>query len=161
MSASTVANTPSTAAKDTKVDHSALRTNQAFIISLLILAFVVNFSMLVAFVCAVMIVGTLIPSAGLFKAVYFYALKPTGLAKPDVKRDNPEPHLFAQGVGGVFLLAASLALFTGQSVLGWALGWIVVALAALNLFGGICVGCIMYYGLNRLGVPGFSKAPVR
>lgn len=161
MSASTSATASSTTSRDTKVDHSALRTNQAFIISLLILAFVLNAPSLVAFVCAVMVIGTLIPSAGLFKAVYFYALKPTGIAKPDVKRDNPEPHLFAQGVGGVFLLASSLALFAGQSVLGWVLAWIVVALAALNLFGGICVGCIMYYALNRLGVPGFTKAPVR
>jgi hypothetical protein len=46
-------------------------------------------------------------------------------------------------------------------VLGWALSWIVVALAALNLFAGICVGCLMYYWLNRLGVPGFKYARIQ
>jgi hypothetical protein len=35
-----------------------------------------------------------------------------------------------------------------------------VALAALNLFAGICVGCLMYYWFNRLGVPGFKYARV-
>ncbi|MBX3083826.1 MAG: DUF4395 domain-containing protein [Anaerolineae bacterium] len=147
--------------KDRRVDHSALRTNQAFIIGLLILAFVLNAPILVAFVCAVMVIGTLNPSAGLFKAVYFYGLKPAGVVKPDVKQDNPEPHLFAQGLGGIFLLLASLALFSGASTLGWGLSWLVVALAALNLFAGICVGCIMYYQFNRLGVPGFTRAPLQ
>jgi Domain of unknown function (DUF4395) len=88
-------------------------------------------------------------------------LKPIKLVKPDVKHDNPEPHLFAQGLGSVFLAAAWLALLTGVATLGWALVWLVVALAALNLFAGICVGCIMYYQLNRFGVPGFTRAPLK
>jgi hypothetical protein len=46
------------------------------------------------------------------------------------------------------------------TVLGWVLTWFVVALAALNLFAGICVGCLMYYWFNRLGVPGFKYARV-
>lgn len=146
---------------DRKVDHSALRTNQIFIISLLVLAFVLDFWPLVAFVSAVMLVGTLIPTAGLFKAVYFYGLKPAGLVKPDIKLDNPEPHLFAQGLGGLFTLAAALAFVTGAATIGWALSWLVVALASLNLFAGVCVGCLMYYQLHRLGVPGFTRAPVQ
>jgi hypothetical protein len=77
-----------------------------------------------------------------------------------VRRDNPEPHLFAQGVGGTVLLAATLAFVANVSVLGWALSWIVVALAALNLFAGICVGCLMYYWFNRLGIPGFKYARI-
>lgn len=144
-----------------KVDHSALRTNQAFIIGLSVLAFVLNSWLLIAFVSAVMLVGTVFPSAGLFKAVYFSALKPRGWVKPDVKVDNPEPHLFAQGFGGVVLLIAVLALIGGVPVLGWALTWLVIALAALNLFAGVCVGCMMYYQFNRLGVPGFTQAPIQ
>lgn len=150
-----------TSTPDRKVDHSALRTNQAFIIGLLILAFVLNFWPLVGFVSAVMLIGTLFPSLSLFKAVYFSVLKPAGIAKPDVKVDNPEPHLFAQGVGGFVTLAATLLLSAGTNSLGWALSWLVVALAALNLFAGICVGCILYYQLHRLGVRGFVNAPIQ
>src|SRR5512135_920574 len=139
-----------------RVDHSALRTNQAFIIGFLVIAFVLDAQWLVAFVAAVMLIGTFFPKIALFKAVYWYVLKPLKIARPDVRRDNPEPHLFAQGVGGTVLLAATLAFWAGVSGLGWALAWIVVALAALNLFAGICVGCLMYYWLNRLGVPGFK-----
>ncbi len=143
-----------------KVDHSALRTNQAFIIALLLIGFVTDVKWLVAFVGAVMLIGTVLPKVALFKAVYGYALKPLGIVKPDVKVDNPEPHLFAQGVGGVFLAAATLAFVANAAAVGWGLAWIVIALAALNLFAGICVGCLMYYWFNRLGVPGFKYARI-
>ena len=146
---------------DRKVDHSALRTNQAFIIGLLLIGFVTDVKALVAFVAAVMLIGTFLPKVSLFKAVYVYFLKPRGLVKPDVKIDNPEPHLFAQGVGGAFLTAATLAFLANAATVGWALTWIVIALAALNLFAGICVGCLMYYWLNRLGVPGFKVARIQ
>jgi hypothetical protein len=143
-----------------RVDHSALRTNQAFIIGLLVIAFVLEARWLVTFVSAVMLIGTAFPKIALFKAVYWYVLKPAKMARPDVRQDNPEPHLFAQGVGGTFLFVATLAFLTNIPVLGWALSWVVVALAALNLFAGICVGCLMYYWFNRLGVPGFKYARV-
>jgi len=73
--------------------------------------------------------------------------------------DNPEPHRFSQGLGGVFMLAGSLALWAGYAALGWGLVWLVAALAALNAFGGFCVGCALYYWLGRLSVPGFHKSP--
>src|SRR5437763_669979 len=152
---------PENRSGDRKVDHSALRTNQSFIILLLIAAFVIDKWWLVAFVSAVMIIGTVFPKAGLFKAVYFKVLKPARIARPDVKIDNPEPHQFAQGLGGIFTLLSTVALLAGATTLGWALSWLVVALAALNLFAGICVGCIMYYQLGRLGVPGFTRTPIR
>ncbi len=144
-----------------KVDHMALKVNQAFIIALLIAAYITNTPWLVAFVAAVMLVGTIWPQAALFKAVYTYVLKPAGVLKPRVIPDNPEPHLFAQGLGGVFLALSSLALIAlNQPVIGWALAWLVVGLAALNLFAGFCAGCFIYYQLNRLHVPGFTVSPI-
>jgi len=143
------------------VDHSALKVNQAFIIAFLLLAFVLNSLWLVVFVAAVMLLGTAAPALSLFKGVYSRVLRPAGLVKPDVTPDNPEPHRFAQGFGGVVLLAALAALATGATVLGWALVGVVVVLAALNLFLGFCAGCFVYYQLNRLGVPGFAHSPLR
>jgi len=144
-----------------KVDQSALKVNQAFIIALLILAFVLNAAWLVAFVAAVMLLGTAVPALALFKGVYSRVLKPAGLVKPNVITDNPEPHRFAQGFGGVVLVGAAVALFAGATALGWALAGLVVVLAALNLFLGFCAGCFVYYQLNRLGVPGFAHSPLR
>ncbi len=143
------------------VDHSSIRTNQTFIIGLLLVAFIANVWWLVAFVAAVMLIGTVLPNAGLFKAIYLYVLKPRGIIKPDPRPDNPEPHLFAQGVGGLVLAAAIFAFILNAALVGWVLAWVVIALAALNLFAGICVGCLMYYWFNRLGVPGFDRAPIQ
>ncbi len=139
------------------VDHTALWVNQTLIIALLIAAFMLDTPWLVAFVAAVMLSGTALRRPG-FIPVYAL-LKSRGIFKPDVVADNPEPHLFSQGLGAAFLIGGAVALFAGAVVVGWALAWIVVALAALNLFGGFCVGCFFYYWFNRLHVPGFAKAP--
>ena len=140
------------------VDHSALRTNQAAITLLLVMAFVLESALLVAFVAAVMIVGTALPKAGLFKLFYEKFLRPLGLVQPDVREESPRPHLFAQGLGGVVLAVALAALLLGAPVPGWVLVWLVVALATLNLFGGFCLGCFVYFRLSRLGLPGFRGA---
>src|SRR5512138_74055 len=141
-----------------KVDHSLLKTNQLVIISLNILAFVFDQPLLAAFVALVMGLGSALRTPG-FGFVYKNLLKPRGWMKPDVLNDNPEPHRFAQFLGFLFMTSGSLALFLGASVLGWRLVWLVAALAALNAFGGFCVGCAVYYWLNRLQLPGFSKQP--
>src|SRR5262249_48525744 len=112
------------------------------------------------FVCAVMLVGTIWPNAGLFKLVYLRILRPLGWVKPDAIEDNPEPHLFSQGLGGVFLLASVGALLAGAVVAGWVLTWIVIVLASVNLFLNFCAGCFVYYQLNRLGVRG-TVAPLK
>ncbi len=146
---------------DRKVDESALKVNQAFIIGLLLLAFVLDSVWLAAFVGVVMLLGTAVPGLSLFKRIYQHVLKPAGLVKPQVITDNPEPHRFAQGFGGVVVALAVIALLAGQSVVGWALVGLVIVLAALNLFVGFCAGCFVYYQLNRLGVPGFARSPIR
>jgi hypothetical protein len=145
---------------DRKLDQSTLKVNQAFIIALLVLAFVLDSVWLVAFVALVMLVGTAVPALSLFKRVYQHILRPAGLVKPAVIIDNPEPHRFAQGFGGVVLLGAIAALFGGAAALGWGLVGLVIVLAALNLFLGFCAGCFVYYQLNKLGVPGFTHSPI-
>ena len=141
-----------------KVDHSALKTNQIIIISLNVLAFILNLPILAAFVALVMGIGSVLKVPG-FGFVYKSLLKPRGWMKPDVLDDNPEPHSFSQILGFLFMTAGSVALFLAASTLGWVLVWIVVALASLNAFGGFCVGCAVYYWLARFHVPGFGKQP--
>jgi hypothetical protein len=141
-----------------KVDHSALKVNQLFIITFSVLAFILNLPILAAFVALVMGLGSALKVPG-FGFVYKYVLKPRGWVKPDVLNDNPEPHRFAQFLGFLFMTGGSIALFSGASVLGWGLVWLVVVLAGLNAFGGFCVGCAVYYWLSRLHLPGFTKQP--
>ena len=142
----------------TKVDHSALRVNQAVIILGLLVAFVLGVPWVVVGVGAVMILGTVIGRPGFF-FLYTPVLRPLKIVRPDVVADNPEPHRFAQGFGGMVAAGSAVALLLGVTAAGWALAWLVIALAALNLFVGFCVGCAVYYWLRRLDMPGFAKNP--
>ena len=141
-----------------KIDHSAMKTSQVTIVLLNILAFIFNLSWLAGIVTLVMLVGTLVGVPG-FGFVYRLAIKPLGWMKPNIQLDHSEPHRFAQGFGGVVMLAGVIALSSGASILGWGLVWLVAALAGLNAFGGFCVGCFVYYWLSRLKVPGFTQSP--
>jgi len=140
------------------VDHAALKVNQITIILLNLFAFILNAPWLAAADAGFMLVGTALGLPG-FVVIYRYFARKYGLIKPEIILDNAEPHRFAQGFGGVVMLAGSIALFAGSTVLGWGLVWLVIALAALNAFGGFCAGCFVYYWLGRLHVPGFVKAP--
>ena len=135
-----------------RVDYTALKVNQSFIIGLLLLAFLLYQPWLVAFVGLVMLVGTVWPQAGLFKRIYSDLLKPAGLLKPDPRPDTPAPHLFAQGVGAIVLGIAVLAFAAGGVVAGWLLTALVIVLAAVNLFAGFCAGCFIYFQLARRGI---------
>jgi len=142
-----------------RVDHTAIRVNQAFTIVLLAAAFVLDTPALAAFTAAAMLISALFPPLGVFTRVYRHILRPAGIVRPDVIADNPEPHRFAQGLGGTVVALGTAARIAGTS-LGWLLAGLVIALAALNLFAGWCAGCTLYYWLNRLGVPGFDRSRI-
>lgn len=139
------------------IDHSAMQTSRAVRMGLLLAAFVANAPWLVAVNGVLMLIGT---TRGRSDFGFVYrALRRAGWIAPDLIPDNPEPHRFALGIGFVALTGSTLAFLVEQPVVGWVLTWIIIGLTALNLFGGFCVGCAVYYWLNRIGLPGFVKAP--
>src|SRR3990172_8343952 len=104
-----------------QVDQNILRTNQVLTIGLLALAFVVNVLALAGVVGVVMLLSALYPPLGVFHRLYRHILRPAGIVKPDVIADNPEPHRFAQGLGGTMVVLGFLALMAGAEITGWAL----------------------------------------
>ncbi len=140
------------------VDHSALLVNQVSIIVLLLAAFITNQPLLVALVTLILLIGTAVARPG-FLFLYRGVLKPLGIVKPRLVKDNPEPHRFAQGVACVVVEASTVALCIGSDLIGWVFSWMVIVLAAINVVGGFCAGCAIYYWLHRLRTPGFVKAP--
>lgn len=139
------------------LDHSAMQTSRAVRMGVLLAAFVVNAPWLVAITGVLMLAGTA-RGRGDFGFIY-RALRRAGWISPDLIPDNPEPHRFAMGIGVVFLAGSTLAFLAGLPIIGWVLTWVIIGLTALNLFGGFCVGCAVYYWMNRIGLPGFVKAP--
>jgi len=143
-----------------KVDQSGLKIGQAVTIILLIVAFILNSTVLVAFVALAQLLGALDVPFAPWRLLYQHIVKPSGLVKPHVIADNPEPHRFAMLVGAIFNGAATLALLANAPTLAWVLVAIVVVLANLNFWLNFCAGCWMYYQFNRLGVPGFTQSPI-
>ncbi len=139
------------------VDHNALRFNQSMVISFSLAGFLLDQAWLVGILALVMAAGTVFGKPG-FTPLYRGFVRLNWL-KTDRIFDNPEPHRFAQGFGAAVLITGLAFLLSGFSWIGWALVWLVIGLAALNLFGGFCMGCAMYYWLARLSLPGFDKQP--
>ena len=137
------------------VDHSALKVNQTGIVVTVLVAFAGSvlyrpLLILIPLLAAVLLAGTVSFRLALFKQFYFHVLKPRGIVKPRPVQDRPEPHNFAQGLGGVFLALAS-ALLIPLPVAGLALSLLVAVLAFVNLAFGYCLGCQIYYQLGRAG----------
>jgi hypothetical protein len=138
------------------VDHSALKVNQAGIIATVLLTFVgsffsLTFLALIPLLGIVLLLGTFVPELALFKQIYFKVLKPAGIVKPRPVQDRPEPHNFAQGLGGVFLGIASALLFV-TPIASIALALLVAALAFVNLAFGYCLGCQIFFQLEKRGL---------
>ena len=138
------------------VDHSALKVNQTGIVATVLVAFAGSalfrpLLVLIPLLAIVLLVGTFAPQFALFKQLYFKALKPRGIVKPRSVQDRPEPHNFAQGLGGVFLVVASIFLIP-VPFLGLAIALLVAVFAFVNLAFGYCLGCQIFYQLERRGV---------
>jgi len=138
------------------VDHSALKVNQTGIIATVLVAFIGSavfrpLLVLIPLLAIALLLGTFTPQLALFKQLYFKVLKPRGVVKPRPVQDRPEPHNFAQGLGGVFLAVASIFLIP-LPVVGLALSLLVAVLAFVNLAFGYCVGCQIFFQLERRGL---------
>jgi len=147
-------------------DRSALKVGQVILIAGLVTAWVIALSVPLAAIAlpllAAMLLGSaLSPATSLPRALYVGVLKPRRLVGPRVRMEDPAPHRFAQLVGGIFLVAASAAAVLGHITVAWSLGWIVIGLAFLNFAFDICVGCIVYAQLVRVGLfPITGRSPV-
>jgi hypothetical protein len=134
------------------VDERATQTNQALIVALVAVAFVVGFGpgrWLVGFVGVSLALGAAAPGYGPFQLFYRHVLKRFGLVTPAPQPGDPAPHRFAQSLGAAFLLASAVLLFTGATVAGAALALIVVALALVNLVFHFCAGCFLFLQIAR------------
>ena len=157
-------------------DRSVLKVNQAILMSVIVVGYAVGLAYhpvawVLPVLAVMMLAAVASPAYNVPRLLYLRWLKPAGIVKPRVVQEDPAPHRFAQLVGGVFLAAASVFVVTGLLLVAWVvtglllvawvLAWIVAALAFLNFAFNICVGCIMYAQLVRLGLLPLSREPAR
>jgi hypothetical protein len=138
-------------------DRTVLKVGQVFIIGVNVVAFTLGFVLqvnyawlLVPLVGVIMALGVVNPQLNLFRQFYLRVLKPSGIGKPNVAQEDPTPHQFAQGVGASFLGFSTVAFLLGATGAGWVLAWIVIVLAFVNFAFDFCVGCQVYFQLDRM-----------
>ena len=140
------------------LDQSVLKVTQAGIVTTLLLAFLLAAlwpaaALLVPLLAIVMLAGSVEPRLAPFRQLYLRLLRPSNLVRPRVIADSMRPHAFAQQMGGSMLLLASIFLFPLNSlVIGWGLVWIVIVLAFVNFAFNFCLGCQIFYRLERFGL---------
>lgn len=143
-----------------RVDQSGLKVGQVITIITLLIAFIISSPLLVALVAIAQLFGGINSPYAPYRLIYQKLLKPAGIVKPNVIPDNPEPHQFAMLVGAIFNGVGAALIWLGIPVAGWVLVWVVIALANLNFWLNFCLGCWMYYQFHKLGIPGFTQAPL-
>lgn len=135
------------------VDENALKTNQVFIVATVAIAFLLGAergAWLIALLALCMSIGVLSPGNGPIQLFYRRMLTPLGIVKPQREPGNAEPHRFAQAMGATCLSLSAILLALGFDLLGWVLGFVVLALALVNLLFGFCTGCFLYLQFGRL-----------
>ena len=133
-----------------KLDKTSLKFNQGCIVVFTGSAFLLNTYWLVAFVGVVLLLDTIIPGTGLFKLTYKNIIKPLKILKPQISEESRVPHQFAQGLGGSFLILSFILLqYLGFSIIGWAVSFIVIAFAFVNLTLDFCAGCFIYFQIQK------------
>ena len=147
-------------------DRSVLKVNQAILMSVIVVGYVVGLvyqpvAWALPVLAVMMLAAVASPSFNVPRLLYLNWLKPSGIVKPRVVQEDPAPHRFAQLLGGVFLAAATVFVITNILLVAWVLAWIVAALAFLNFAFNICVGCIMYAQLVRVGLLPLSRQPAQ
>lgn len=139
-----------------QVDHAAIRVNQAVGMLVHTSAFLLDRWELVAAMVAVYVLTAISLSRGPLSLLYRAILRPRGLVSTDLRVDNPEPHRFGQAVGAISAALAVYLLTSGATFAGWVVVGLLTGLTAVS-FAGWCIGCFVYYLLNRLGLKGFFR----
>ncbi len=130
------------------IDPRGPRFNQAMIAALLLVAFVLDWPLMVPVVAVILLAGAVLgPRFGPFLAFYAAVIKPR--LAPPAELEDPRPPRFAAAVGAVVLAASTVAHAAGSLGLAWILALAVAVLAGLAATTGICVGCEIYLLLAR------------
>jgi len=135
-----------------QVDHNAIKFGQVTIVLMVAIAWLFDLVWLVPLLAAVLLANVAWPVWGPIRLAYRSVILPLRIVRSNLVADEPAPHRFAQGVGGVLLVAAAAALYGGVAAVGWALAALVAVLAAVNVLWNFCAGCFLFYQLRRAGL---------
>lgn len=129
------------------IDSRAPRFNQAVVALLALAAFATGYWPLLALLALQLAASVALGRRWCLPCAFYFAVVQPRLGEGPL--EDARPPRFANLLGAVFLSAASLAHLAGLHRVGWALGLLVAALAALAAVTSLCIGCEAYRLLAR------------
>lgn len=137
------------------VDRNGMRFGAGLSAAVLVIGFAINLDIVVPIVALALGLGAGFGPSWSPMSLLFRGLRASVLRGMRPDPEPASPPRFAQFVGTMFLLGATLALYVYESeAVGWGLALMVAVLQALLATTGICIGCEMYLLMKRLQAKG-------
>jgi hypothetical protein len=130
------------------IDSRGPRFNQAVIGTLALVSFLTGWWPLLAILAAQLAIGLTLGRRWCLPCLFYFEVLQPRFGEGPI--EDSRPPRFANVVGTAVLGSAAIALAAGLTVLGWALGLLVAALALLAATTGFCIGCEAYKLLARV-----------
>lgn len=140
----------------TQVDHAEIKLGQILTMALSALAFVLSDPRWLIALGGIFLITALIRPLSPFVLLYRLVIRPLNVMHSDYRLDNIQPHSFGQLIGALTAAIAFVLIHQGFIIAGWTVVWILFGLTLVSYLGW-CIGCFMYYQLNRLGLKGFFR----
>ncbi|MFO7594212.1 MAG: DUF4395 domain-containing protein [Pseudomonadota bacterium] len=138
------------------VDHAEIKMGQLLTIVLSIAALVLQNTLPMILLGVVFFLSGSIRVLSPFTWLYHGVVRPLRLMRSDYRLDNIQPHKFGQLIGALTVVLAVGLVEVGYTTAGWAVVVVLVLLTAMS-YAGWCIGCFLYYRINRLGLGGFFR----
>ena len=146
-------------------DRSVLKVNQMILMVTIVVGYVIGLAYpaiawILPVLALMMLAGVASPSLNVPRILYTQVLRPRASSSRGSCRrirrrtGSRSSRRRVPGRGSVFVI-------TNVLLVAWVLAWIVAALAFLNFAFNICVGCIMYAQLVRIGLLPLRREPAR
>lgn len=139
-----------------QVDHAEIKLGQIFTMLMSGAAFTLSDPKWLIALGAIFLITGLFRSFSPFVLVYRHVVRPLKIMRSDYRLDNIQPHAFGQLIGAVTVAISVALLYSGYNTAGWIIVLVLVGLTLVSYLGW-CIGCFMYYQLNRLGLKGFFR----
>lgn len=138
------------------VDHAEIKMGQLLTITISAIALGLQETFPLILLGLVFLLSGSLRSLSPFNWLYRWVLRPLRLMRSDYRLDNIQPHKFGQLIGALTVVLAVGLIEAGYVKAGWG---VVVVLILLTLvsYAGWCIGCFLYYQMNRLGMGGFFR----
>lgn len=138
------------------VDHAEIKMGQLITIMLSAVALGLQETLPLILLGVVFLLSGTIRVMSPFTWLYRGVVRPLRLMQSDYRLDNIEPHKFGQLVGALTVVLAVGLIEAGYVPVGWGMVVVLIGLTVVS-YAGWCIGCFLYFQLNRLGLKGFFR----